>query len=229
MPFKDRLLLWLVEYVGSRLIALYSRTFRITLVGEERVRPLFRNGTNVIYAFWHGAMFPLIHRHRRHNIRVLVSLHRDGEIITRVVEKLGYTTARGSSTRGGGKAMLELKESLAEHCNYAFTPDGPNGPYQKAKPGVIFFAQASGLPVIPVNVAVARQHVFGSWDRFRVPFPFSRVVVVYGEPWYIIGELTEADLERHCVTLEEKLRDLAGQAENELRHSDTETQSDENT
>jgi lysophospholipid acyltransferase (LPLAT)-like uncharacterized protein len=214
MTFKDHLLLWLVEHVGVRLISLYSLTFRFTFIGTEHPEGIFRQGTNVIYAFWHGTMFPLIHSHRRHNACILVSQHRDGEIIARIVEKLGYTTARGSSTRGGGKAMLQLKESLAKRCNYAFTPDGPNGPYHKAKPGVIFFAQASGLPIIPIGIAAARQHFFGSWDRFLLPLPFSRVIIAYGEPWYITGEVKDADLDRHCLKLEEKICGLTRQAEN---------------
>jgi lysophospholipid acyltransferase (LPLAT)-like uncharacterized protein len=212
-PFTEKLLLWLVEYPGTWLIALYSRTFRFTVIGEEQVAPFFKKGTNVIYAFWHGRMFPLIYWHRAHNARVLISQHRDGELISRVVERLGYSTVRGSSTSGGGQAMLALKESLDQHCNYGFTPDGPRGPKEKVKPGVIFFAQQSGLPIIPVTAGAKRKKVFASWDNFKLPHLFSPVVIMYGEPILVPKEINEQEQERFCALLEDKIKELSRKAD----------------
>lgn len=202
---KTKLLLWAAEYLGSWVIALYSATLRLRLRGEENVEPLFKQGRNVVYAFWHGRMFPLIYKHRHYNIQVLVSRHRDGEIISRIVERLGYTTARGSSSVGGSQALLALRESLSARRNYAFTPDGPRGPRENLKPGLVFFAQASGLPIIPVAAAARKKYELKTWDHFAVPGPFTKVVIAYGAPVYVPPETTETERERYRQRIEETL------------------------
>ena len=210
---KRLLLLWFAEYVGSLIIGLYSLTLRLRMQGEENVEPIFKQGRNVIYAFWHGRMFSLIFKHRTYNIRVLVSRHRDGEIISRIVHRLGYTTARGSSTVGGSHALLALKESLSTGCNYAFTPDGPRGPKEKLKPGLIFFAQASGLPVIPVTSAARKKFELSSWDNYSIPKPFSKVIIKYGAPVQVPAGISENEREVYRQLVQKKLIELGQEAD----------------
>ena len=208
-----KLVMLAAEYLGPWLFSLYSLTLRIRLVGEDNVAPLLEKGDNVIFAFWHGRMFALIHKHRKYNIQVLVSRHRDGEIAARIIKRLGYSVARGSSTEGGSQGLLELRTSLAQKCNYAFTPDGPHGPREKLKPGVVFFAQNSGLPIIPVSTAVKKYYRLKTWDRHFVPKPFSRVIVIYGPPVYIPKKLDETSRTAIIQNLENNIKDLARKAE----------------
>jgi lysophospholipid acyltransferase (LPLAT)-like uncharacterized protein len=210
---KNLLLSWLAEYLGPFIIIFYSRTLRFCLKDEENVEPFFRQGQIAIFAFWHGRMFALIYKHRRHNIRVLVSRHRDGELISRIVHRLGYSTTRGSSSRGGSQALLALKDSLADRCHYAFTPDGPRGPREQVKPGIIFFAQTSGLPVIPVTTAAQKKIVLKTWDHYIIPKPFSKVVIMYGAPIYIPPSLTDQEREAVTAQVETELKRLGLKAD----------------
>jgi lysophospholipid acyltransferase (LPLAT)-like uncharacterized protein len=127
-------------------------------------------------------MLPLIWTHRGRGAAVLVSRHRDGELITRVIERMGFATARGSSTRGGEEGVMDMLRLAKEGRLLAITPDGPRGPAQRLKPGLVYLASRTGLPVVPVASAARRSFRLKSWDRFRIPRPFTRVVVAYGEP-----------------------------------------------
>jgi len=135
-----------------------------------------------IYALWHAQQLPLTLRHRRENIAVIISQHRDGEIIARMVEGIGYRTIRGSSTRGGSRALRELGMAAAEGHPLAITTDGPQGPARRCKPGAIIAAARTGFPIVPIGAAAVRAWTFDSWDRFTVPLPGSVVFVSYGEP-----------------------------------------------
>ncbi len=147
-----------------------------------------------IYAFWHARMllmpYPfrstlhgLRHRHRRFHGYMLISEHRDGGFIADTMHLLGIRTVRGSSTRGGARAMLRMIRAVREEaCNLGITPDGPKGPREKVKKGSVQLAMKTGLPIVPVCYAASRCWRLGSWDRFYVPKPFSRGVFVFGEP-----------------------------------------------
>ena len=165
-------------------------------------------GARCIFAFWHARMLPLVYTHRGRGVVVLVSRHRDGEWIARLIERLGFGTVRGSSTRGGEEAMRGLLSAAARHPMLAFTPDGPRGPAERVKPGVVWLASRTGLPVIPVATAASRAHVFRSWDRFRVPLPFARVHVAYGDPIAVPPGADDAALERARLEVERGIRDL---------------------
>src|SRR3990172_1850258 len=105
---KDRLLIWAASPLGVTLIRLLGRTWRISIVGQEEVDKVWGRGKRVLYAFWHGRLLALCYTHRRQGIRVLVSQHRDGEFIAKTIEKLGFGTVRGSSSKGGAKAVIEM-------------------------------------------------------------------------------------------------------------------------
>jgi lysophospholipid acyltransferase (LPLAT)-like uncharacterized protein len=195
---RDSTPVWLpaVARVGALAIAALGRTWRIEhsdgYAGQDA---RIRGGDSCIYAFWHGRMFPLVFTHRHRGIAVLVSRHRDGEWIARVIEALGFRTARGSSTRGGEAGVLEMM-ALAEngHC-LAITPDGPRGPARSVKPGLVYLAGRTGWPIVPVASAAKRAWVFRSWDRFRVPWPFARVHVAYGPPIQVPAGLDDSGAE----------------------------------
>ena len=145
-----------------------------------------------IYALWHEHLLPLAFAHRGEGVTALVSGHRDGEILTRVLGRLGHRAARGSSTRGGEEGLEEMLAAAEEGHALAFTPDGPRGPARRCKPGVVLAAAATGLPVVPLAAAASAGRRLGSWDRFLLPGPFARVVVSRGDPLEVPGDLSEA-------------------------------------
>jgi len=193
---------------ASLLLRALGATWRIERRGMDAWERELAAGARCIFAFWHARMLPLVYTHRGRGIVVLVSRHHDGEWIARVIERLGFGTVRGSSTRGGEEATRALVAAAARHPMLAFTPDGPRGPAERVKPGVVWLASRTGIPVVPVATAARRAHVFRSWDRFRVPLPFARVVVAYGAPIYVPPFEDDAGLERERVRVERALAAL---------------------
>lgn len=133
-----------------------------------------------VYALWHEHLLPLVLLHRGQGARALVSRHRDGEILARVLGGLGYRTARGSSTRAGGPGLRRMIRAGRRGVPLAWTPDGPRGPARRCKAGIVAAARATGLPVIPVGAAASASRRLSSWDRFLVPAPGARVHVSRG-------------------------------------------------
>lgn len=141
-----------------------------------------REGKNYIFAIWHCKQAFLIYTHRGRKICALVSMSKDGEYIARVLARAGLTAVRGSTSRGGTRALLGLLDKLEEGFCPVITPDGPRGPRRTVQQGVIFLAQKTGLPIVPLACGNSRKIVFNSWDRFELPLPFARASVVEGEP-----------------------------------------------
>jgi lysophospholipid acyltransferase (LPLAT)-like uncharacterized protein len=153
-------------------------------------------------------MLPLVWTHRNGGGGVLISQHRDGELIARVCERFGFRTARGSSTRGGETGALELMRFAAEGRSLGVTPDGPRGPAERVKPGVLWLAARTGLPVVPVASASRPFWRLNSWDGFRIPPPFARVAVGYGDPIRVSADLDDDGLEARRLEIEQGLTRL---------------------
>ncbi len=205
-----------VGLLGSWLIRALGSTWRIEWQGEAAIEGGLASGQRYIFAFWHARMLPLAFTHRDRGAAVLVSRSRDGELIARTIERLGFVTARGSSTRGGGEGALGMLEWAGEGRMLALTPDGPRGPAERVKPGLAWLASRSGWAVVPVAAAAKRAWVLGSWDRFRIPWPFARVCLAFGEPLRVPPELDEGSGEAWRARLEQALlqltRDVARRA-----------------
>lgn len=142
-------------------------------------------GQPMVMTCWHGHLLPLMWLHRNEGIATLVSEHRDGEIVARVAERLGFRLVRGSTSRGAGRALLGLVAALRDGHDLAVTPDGPRGPARVYAPGSLIAAQRADAPVVPTAIAVSRAWRLRSWDRFVVPKPFARIVVVYAAPSWV--------------------------------------------
>jgi lysophospholipid acyltransferase (LPLAT)-like uncharacterized protein len=171
------------KHLGPGFLAGLGRSWRFREV-DSNGRPAtgrYRAGKG-IYALWHAQQLPLTLRHRTENIAVIVSQHRDGEIISRMVEGIGYRTIRGSSTRGGSEALHEFARAASEGHSLAITTDGPQGPPRQCKPGAVLAAARTGFPVVPAAAAAIHAWTFNSWDRFFIPKPGSIVYLSYGEP-----------------------------------------------
>jgi len=211
--FKDNLVLLLVSVIGPIFIFLLGKTLRIKWIGEENLDPVRKSQGQVIYAFWHGRMLILCYSHRWQKIHVLISQHRDGELIARIIENLGFVSVRGSTTRGGTKAIFEMAKKGASGYDVAITPDGPRGPGFKVQLGTIYVAQRSGMPIIPLNNSAKRRWTLSSWDGFLIPKPFSKTVIIIGEPIYVPLEATLQQLEEKRKELEKSLTELTEKAD----------------
>ena len=150
---------------------------------------------------------------RNLGIKVLVSRHADGEYITQVIERLGFTTVRGSTTRGGAKALLTMIKDSAEGTAIAITPDGPKGPRFTVQPGIIYLSQKTGVPIIPTSLGLTSYWELPSWDKFRIPKPFSKAALIYGEPIHIPPKLSKSEVEAFCRLLENKMREITIETE----------------
>ncbi|MHB9029808.1 MAG: lysophospholipid acyltransferase family protein [Candidatus Latescibacterota bacterium] len=172
-----------------------------------------QSGAQVIFALWHGRLFFPMFCRRNLGIYVLVSEHRDGDIITASLDAAGFRTVRGSTTRGGAKALVQLVKLVREGAKVAFTPDGPRGPRWKFQPGAVYLAAKTGLPVVPITGSARRAFYFKSWDSLQFPVPFSKGVLNIGEPYRVTGGLDEENIEYHRAELERRLVALACEAD----------------
>lgn len=182
----------LAIHAGPQVVRALGATWDVRHVGRERVDRARRGGGPVLYAMTHGVLLPLVYSHRERGIRVLVSESRDGEIITRIIERFGFGTVRGSSSRGGARAIARMVALAREGWDVGITPDGPKGPRFSAEPGAVWVAAHGDVPIVPLGVAADRAWRARSWDRFLVPKPFARVWVVNGP----VIRFARADLAR---------------------------------
>lgn len=199
---------------GARLIHLILRIMRLTMrvrvEGAGILRDFNQRGEGYIGIFWHARliMIPFIYPGKQ--MHVLIGTHRDGQIIADVMHCFGFRSVRGSSSKGGDKAVREIIGLLAENNDLAITPDGPKGPAETLKPGVAQIARLSGKAVVPVAFGTSRCWRFRSWDRFIIPYPFSKVVFVIGEPLrHDKGE----DLEQFRLRIENALKETTKRAD----------------
>ena len=144
--------------IGAWLIQLLGRTLKIRKIGEESVHELYGQGRSIIFAFWHGRqlLMPLAYRGKR--AYILISQHRDGELIHRIVSRFGFRSVRGSTTRGGSLALRRLIRLGRDGADLVVTPDGPKGPRWKVQDGVIQLAKLTGLPIVPVTFACSKKN-----------------------------------------------------------------------
>jgi len=211
MPWRKRLLFALATHWGWLVILLVGHLTRLRFHGREHFERLRDSKQPFIYCIWHGKILIPIFAHRYENIYAMVSEHTDGEMIAQTLHRLGYLTVRGSSTRGGSRAMIAMIRKLAGGHVGAIMPDGPQGPRHVFKPGLIAIAQRAQAHILPFTFASTRAWVLHSWDRFTIPKPFSNTVVYYGEPIAIPADLNETEfeatrqkIEQEMLALEEK-------------------------
>lgn len=172
-------------------IAVHRATLRVEMLHLERYQDLKSRNVPILFALWHGRMYLSIQAHRNQGIVTMASQSKDGELIARWLEKNGYVVVRGSTTRGGGQALREMVRQVRSGRHAALTVDGPKGPARVVQPGVVQLARLTGAWVLPITSSASRPHFFESWDRYLLPWPFSKAVVAYGEPFPIPEEEPE--------------------------------------
>ena len=210
----------------SNLAAWYTRlvgwTSHLEISNADQVGACFRDGKNMIFAFWHNrfGMMPFVCRQhfKMERIAVIVSESRDGELVVRFLQSFRFKVIRGSSSRGGKRAMLKLMRSMKEGWDVAVTPDGPRGPRYRVQNGIVALASTTGAPLVPVSYASSLRIIFrGSWDHFRLPLPFSRIKVVFGEPILVKKGVRGEDREALQEELRRRLRQVDREAEDMIR------------
>lgn len=203
---RRRVLNWMAERLGPLAVRAWFATIRLRWYGGTYVHPDPRHRGNAIYVFWHQRLLCFTYTHGRFRGHVLVSRSKDGEVLARVMARLGFSPVRGSSHRGGSEAMRALLAEAQGGYDFGITPDGPRGPRQMFKVGAVFLASRSGLPIVPITVAYRRYWQLRSWDRFQLPWPFTHGVIHVGVPITVPPGLDDAGLETWRLHLEEALR-----------------------
>lgn len=179
---RDRFLAIFVSWLAWFLIQFIGRTSRLHVYRSAGFQDRVNRGLPLVYAFWHRYQMLMLYEKRNSGVFVLVSRSKDGEFVAQTLHRLGFNTARGSSSRGGGSAFIKLMDVVRAGQSVAFTPDGPRGPLRSIQPGVLALAVKMGIPVVPLAWAGTKTKELISWDRFLVPLPFGRYQVVFGEP-----------------------------------------------
>jgi lysophospholipid acyltransferase (LPLAT)-like uncharacterized protein len=198
----------LITTAGYPVVAALASTFRWRTDGLEHLEAVIRSGHQPVLSFWHGRILPATYFFRRRGIVVITSENFDGEWIAGIIERFGYGTARGSTSRGARKALLQLTRDMAGGKAAAFTVDGPRGPARVAQPGAVWLAKATGNPVVPFHLEATSHWTLNSWDRTQIPKPFSTVALAIGEPFTIAADADADAIEAGRVVLEERLRAL---------------------
>jgi lysophospholipid acyltransferase (LPLAT)-like uncharacterized protein len=206
-----------ISVVGYRTIAALGATLGWRTEGLEHYERIVAAGRQPIMAFWHGRILPATYYFRNRGIVVITSENFDGEWIAGIIERFGYGTARGSTSRGARKALLQLRRTLAAGAPVGFTIDGPRGPARVAQPGAVWLAAATGHPVLPFHLEADRFWELGSWDRTQIPRPFATVAIAMGEPFDVAPDTTPDAVERARVALEQRLAALEARAAALLR------------
>jgi lysophospholipid acyltransferase (LPLAT)-like uncharacterized protein len=210
LKIEGRAARWLIAF-GYYLLQVWARTLRYEI--DDRANVLGKPvAGNYIAALWHNRLllisFVLKKFFPDRPGAGLISASRDGDLIADVTQRFGFDVVRGSSSRMGATALLELSEILASGRDVLLTPDGPRGPAYELGPGVIFLAQKTGAPVVPVNMEYSSCWRVKSWDRFIIPKPFSKVRVIIGPPQQIRPTSTAEEFEEERLRLQSLMLSL---------------------
>ncbi len=206
-PLKKRLVGWLAPWLAYGMIRLLGRTVRSEAIGAEIPNSLWRRGIPFIMAFWHSRLLMMHWAYRGKKMSFLISAHRDGQIMGKAGKMLGHHPIVGSSTRKGVSAFKHMVQALRNGSDIVIAPDGPKGPRQRAQIGVIELSRMSGRPIVPVTFSASKKIVFNSWDRFVLPYPFSKGVFIWGEPIQVDAGGDRAHLEEKRALLENRLNE----------------------
>ncbi len=209
----NSLILAIVPPLAFLIIKFLSWSIRKETVNSHIHDTYLREGNPSIFAFWHGRLLMMAPGYRGKRLATLISLHQDGELISKTISYFGHRSIRGSSTRGGFSAMREMVRTFEEGYDIAITPDGPRGPRYRVQNGIIELARQTGMAIIPVAFNASRKKVFQSWDRFLLPLPFSRSVFVFGEPVHVPRDIDEGIFKEKRQLLERRLREITDRAD----------------
>ena len=210
----QRLQIFLASWIGYLAVLLIGRTLRFEVYGWENWEAARKTGKGLIYTFWHREIFPATWFWRRRGIVVMTSQNFDGEYIARIIQRHGYGAARGSSSRGASRALVEMIRCLRHGADTAFTIDGPLGPRFVAKPGAVLLAKATGAAILCFHIALRKAYVFRkTWDQTQIPCPFGRAAVFIAPPILVSPEANEEEQTRKHQEVQAALDQLRERGE----------------
>jgi lysophospholipid acyltransferase (LPLAT)-like uncharacterized protein len=207
-PHLPALIYFLARIIGASL--------RLRVVGYERYAGI---GTGAVFAGWHGRTFIAASFFRGKGVWTIISTSRDGDMQNAVFSRFGFRTIRGSSGRSGVRAAIEAIKVLRSGGTMAFTPDGPRGPSGVVQPGIVLMAQKSGALLVPVGVSSRWRVLARSWDRYMIPLPFSRAIMIFGDPIALSRDATPAEADHARLALERAMHRLEAEAEAAMGHA----------
>lgn len=196
---------YLLSFPLSWLYKAWCFSLRLDETGRDAVEAVTGEGKSTVVTIWHDELFPFMAYKKHWRAMAVVSRSRDGDWLAGLLHRLDVGTVRGSSSRGGASALRQAVRGAEGGFNVVITVDGPRGPRHKAKPGAVHLASREGIPIVYARLFMNRCKKLGSWDRFQIPFPFSRVHVVWGTPYTVDKDLEGEALARACEDLEQRL------------------------
>jgi lysophospholipid acyltransferase (LPLAT)-like uncharacterized protein len=202
----------IIAAAGVPIIEAIGATYHWIERGTEHLDAIRRSGRQPIYALWHGRIMPGTIYLRDRGIVVITSENFDGEWVARIIRRFGYDTARGSTSRNGAKALVQLRREMRTGRPVAFTVDGPRGPREVAQPGAVWLAGATGNPILPLHIEARRFWTARSWDRHQIPRPGTDLVVTMGPPIDVPASADAAAIEDGRLALEASLGRLRREA-----------------
>lgn len=209
----------LIGLAGKLIIDFLFLFSRIKTIGFEPVAHTLKT-RRFIFAFWHSRILLPCYTQKKLNASIMVSNSADGEIIAQVLQRYGHNTIRGSSGKGGMRALIKQIDDM--HTNNrpgVVIPDGPQGPKHKVKPGVILLAQKTGAPIIPIAYGSKRCKMLNSWDRFVLPMPWTKTVEIYGRPIEVPSDADEKTVNACTEALKAELNRITAQADEYFGHT----------
>src|SRR6476660_3002092 len=185
---------WLIGWIGYFVINIIGRTVRWRSEGDSNLEEIYQSGNRAIFTFWHGRIFPATYYWRHRGIVVMTSMNRDGEAIAQCIQRFGFGAARGSSSRGGFRALVEMARYSRRGRDCAFTIDGPRGPRYVAKQGPVLLALKTGAAIFCFHISMKHKIQLKSWDDFQIPMPFTPALVLKAAPIWVPPDSSEAHL-----------------------------------
>ena len=201
---KNIFLFLFITLPGAAFIYLITKTIRISIQNKEYA---FKDNQmqKAVYVLWHNRLFLLTGAFCFKNLCALISQSKDGEIIARIAKVLGYQAIRGSASRGGAQAVLSMLKQQHNMSGIVLTVDGSRGPRYEVKPGAIYLASKTGLPIIPVSYTASRKKELNSWDRFIVPLPFSKATISFAKPIFVPGDVDKEKIDEYVNKVKQEL------------------------
>lgn len=215
-PLREKLALAIIPSCGFAYIRFLHATMRFEFRGKEHLEQARKDAGGFILAFWHSRFLMMPYSYPGPRLTVLSSRHRDAEMLNKILVRFGLEISRGSSTRGGAPALLDILRKVKRGYDVGITPDGPKGPHRRVKPGVIVTARLAGIPIVPVAFSAAPARRLRSWDRTLLPRPFSRGVFLYGAPIAVPRDTDDAEAERLRLLVESDLDRLTDALDEEV-------------
>ena len=210
---KKKLVVWVGPWFAFGVVKILGQTMQFEEVNSEIPRWFWEKGIPAIGAFWHGRLLMMPHVYKGKRLSFLVSSHRDGQVVGKALERFGFHAILGSTTRKGFSGFKQMVRAKENGSDIALAPDGPRGPCCQAQIGVIELAKLTRAPVIPVTFSASKKKILNTWDRFLLPYPFSKGVFIWGEPIDVDQNGDQAHLEEKRILLEKRLNELTERAD----------------